>query len=76
MPKGDNNLGQDFDDLIGDRFLIGSPDEVSDQILKLHSGLGVNHLIMSIEWAGMPQGLILETLQLIAEEVIPRVRAA
>jgi hypothetical protein len=56
--------------------LIGSPEEVSEQILRLHSHLGVNHLIMSIEWAGMPQSLILETMQMLAEEVLPRVRSA
>jgi hypothetical protein len=31
---------------------------------------------MSIEWGGMPHGLILETLQLIAEEVMPKVQKA
>jgi alkanesulfonate monooxygenase SsuD/methylene tetrahydromethanopterin reductase-like flavin-dependent oxidoreductase (luciferase family) len=74
MPAGDNNLAQAFDALAGDRFLIGSPDEVAEQILNLHRRIGVNHLIMSIEWAGMPQTLVFDTMQLIAEEVIPRVR--
>ncbi len=73
MPEGDNDLGQNFEALLGDRFLIGSPQEVSEQILRLHKRLGVNHLIMSIEWAGMPQSLVLETMQLIAEEVFPNV---
>ena len=76
MPEGDDDLGQQFDELLGDRFLIGSPEEVSEQILRLHSRLGVNHLIMSIEWAGMPQSLVLETMQMLAEEVFPRVKSA
>ena len=76
MPEGDNDLGGGFEELLGDRFLIGSPDEVAEQILGLHESIGVNHLIMSIEWGGMAQDLILETIHLIAEEVIPRVRAA
>jgi len=74
MPEGDNNLGQDFDDLIGDRFLLGSPDEVAAQILDLNAKIGVNHLVLSLEWAGMPKSLSLETMQLFAEAVIPRVR--
>lgn len=76
MPEGDDDLGQNFNDLLGDRFLIGSPAEVSEQILRLHARLGVTHLIMSIEWAGMPQSLVLETMQLIAEDVFPSVRTA
>jgi alkanesulfonate monooxygenase SsuD/methylene tetrahydromethanopterin reductase-like flavin-dependent oxidoreductase (luciferase family) len=76
MPEGDNNLSQGFDDLVGDRFLIGSPDEVTEQILGLRSGLGINHLVISVEWAGMPQALVMETMQMFAEEVMPRVREA
>ncbi len=74
MPEGDNDLGGGFEDLLGDRFLIGSPDEVVEQILGLQESIGINHLIVSIEWGGMPHGLILETLHLIAEEVMPKVR--
>lgn len=74
MPEGDNNLSQVFDALAGDRFLIGSPDEVAEQIIAIHRRIGVNHLIMSIEWAGMPQSLVFETMQMIAEEVAPKVR--
>src|SRR5215510_7714473 len=76
MPEGDNGLGAEFDDLIRDRFLIGSPDEVADQMLAIHRAIGVNHLIMSVQWPGMPQGMALEELHMLAEEVFPRVRGA
>ena len=33
LPADDGGLGQDFESLIGDRFLIGSPDEVAEQVL-------------------------------------------
>src|SRR5262249_28238935 len=74
LPSDDSGLGQDFEDLIGDRFLIGSPDEVAEQIIAIHPPLGVNHLVMSSEWAGMPEALAIETIELIAKELIPRVR--
>ncbi|MFO1028266.1 MAG: LLM class flavin-dependent oxidoreductase [Acetobacteraceae bacterium] len=74
MPQDDKGLGQDFASLIGDRFLIGSPDEVAEQIVALHRRLGVNHLVMSTEWAGMPESLAVETIEMIAREVVPRVR--
>jgi alkanesulfonate monooxygenase SsuD/methylene tetrahydromethanopterin reductase-like flavin-dependent oxidoreductase (luciferase family) len=74
MPEGDDNLGLDFDNLIRDRFLLGSPEEVAEQILFLGQKLGVNHFIMSVQWPGMPQSLVLDTLGMLAEEVFPKVR--
>ena len=76
MPDDDRGLNQKFEDLIGDRFLIGSPNEVAEQILALHRRLGVNHLVMSTEWAGMPETLATETIDMIAKEVFPIVRQA
>ena len=75
MPKGDDDLGLDFDDLVRDRFLVGSPDEVAEQILKLNEETGINHLIMSVQWPGMPQSMVLDTINMVAEEVFPRVKA-
>jgi len=74
MPEGDNDLGVEFDELLRDRFLLGSPDEVADAILRLHRATGINHLIMSVQWPGMPQNLVLDELHMLAEEVFPRVR--
>lgn len=74
MPDDDRGLDQKFENLIGDRFLIGSPDEVAEQIIALHRRLGVNHIVMSTEWAGMPESLAVETIETIAKEVFPRVR--
>ena len=74
MPEGDNDLGLDFDDLVRDRFLVGSPDEVAEQILNLNRKTGINHLIMSMQWPGMPQSMVLDTITTMAEEVFPRVR--
>src|SRR5215468_11780857 len=74
MPEGDNDLGVGFDELVRDRFLLGSPDEVAGQILDLHRQTGINHLIMSVQWPGMAHSLALDELHMLAEEVFPRVR--
>ena len=74
MPDGDKGIGQGFLDLIEDRFLIGSPDEVAEQIIAINRRLGVNHLVMSTEWAGMPESLAAETMEMIAKDVFPRVQ--
>ena len=75
MPKGDNDLGMAFDELADGRFLLGSSDEVSEQILRLVDRLGANHLIVGFQWPGMPQSQVVDAMQLFAEEVMPRVRA-
>jgi alkanesulfonate monooxygenase SsuD/methylene tetrahydromethanopterin reductase-like flavin-dependent oxidoreductase (luciferase family) len=73
MPD-DDQLAADFDELVRDRFLLGSPDEVAEQMLALHRATGVNHLIMSVQWPGMPQRQALEQLHMLAEDVFPKVR--
>jgi len=74
LPEDDSGFDQDFESLIGDRFLIGSPDEVAEQILAIRRRLGVNHLVMSTEWAGMPESLATETIDMISKELFPRVQ--
>lgn len=76
MPDGDNNLGQELDELLQDRFLIGSADEVAERLTVLAQETGVNHVVMSVQWPGMPQDLVLDTMNRLAEEVFPKVRAA
>ena len=75
LPDDDSKLDQAFADLIGDRFLLGSPDEVAEQIIDLNRHIGANHLIMSMDWPGMPKSTTLDCLQLFAEEVAPQVRS-
>jgi alkanesulfonate monooxygenase SsuD/methylene tetrahydromethanopterin reductase-like flavin-dependent oxidoreductase (luciferase family) len=74
LPTDDSGIGQSFESMVGDRFLIGSPDQVAEQMLAIHRRLGVNHVVMSTEWAGMPKSLAIETMEMIAKELIPRVR--
>ncbi len=76
LPDSDGGLFQDFASLITDRFIVGSPDEVAEQIVAINRRTGANHLVMSTEWAGMPHSLALETIEMIAREVIPSVRQA
>ncbi len=75
MPAGDA-FSMDFEDLMNDRFLFGSPAEIIDQILVLKKRFAINTLVLGIQWAGMTAGLAMEQMQLISEEVFPAVRAA
>ena len=75
LPEGES-LSGDFEKLVGDRFLIGSPDEVAEQMISINKKLGVNHLIVSMEWAGMDKTMATDCMQLMAEEVFPKVNQA
>lgn len=70
MPEGDD-FDHEFTELLEDRFLLGSPAEVADQLNRLNTRLGVNHLVASVHWPGMPNSLALEQLQILSEEVRP-----
>ena len=76
MPKGDDDLSLDFDELTRDRFLLGSSDEVAEQIVGYNQRLGVNRMILSVHWVGMPHSQVVDTLNLFATEVMPKVAQA
>ena len=75
LPEGDT-LDRTLEDLIDDRFLIGSPDEVSDQLITFCRATGVNHVILSIHWPGMEIAVANDAIELFAAEVMPAVNAA
>ncbi len=76
MPKGDDDLSLDFDELTRDRFLFGSPDEVAEQIIGYNKRLGITHLMLGLHWVGMPQSQVTDSMHLFAEEVMPKVKQA
>lgn len=69
-----DELGQPFEELMKDRFFIGSPDDVAEQLIKFNRRIGMNHVVMSLHWPGLEVARSIESMQLIAEEVFPRVR--
>ena len=76
MAQGDQDIGQAYEDLSRDRFIVGDPDTVAAEMVRYGEMLGVNHIIMSVQGVGMPQAQVLDTFELMAEEVFPKVRAA
>jgi len=75
MPAGDD-FDHGFAELVEDRFLIGSAAEVAERLIDVERRFGVNHLVASVHWPGMPNGLALEQMQILAEEVMPAVRGS
>ena len=74
MPEGDNDLGQELNELMKGRFFIGSPDEVADDIIAICRPTGINHIVISTHWPGMENEVALDSMRMFAEEVIPNLR--
>jgi alkanesulfonate monooxygenase SsuD/methylene tetrahydromethanopterin reductase-like flavin-dependent oxidoreductase (luciferase family) len=71
-PMGkDESLSVPFEELLKDRFIVGTPEECSEEIERYRDLLGVNHLLLRLQWPGMPQRDVLREIELIGEKVIP-----
>ena len=71
---GEESFSVPYQDLARDRFLLGSPDDVATEIQRYEQELGVNYLIFRMQWPGMSQEATLRQIQLMGEEVIPRLK--
>ncbi len=63
-----------FEELKRDRLIIGSPEEVRDQVLEYHREFGVEFMWFAVQWPGMDPRWSLETIRLFGDEVIPQVK--
>jgi alkanesulfonate monooxygenase SsuD/methylene tetrahydromethanopterin reductase-like flavin-dependent oxidoreductase (luciferase family) len=66
----------DFD-AVNDAFFcaVGTPDQVVDQLSQWGETMGTNHFNLMAAVGNMPNWKVVKNLSLIAEEVIPRMRA-
>lgn len=65
-----------FDDAAGGRGAIfaGSPNEVADKIIATHGHLHNDRVGLQMDWSGLPQNLMMKSIELFATEVAPQVR--
>ena len=54
---------------------FGGPDTVVEKLASLREETGVNNIICWMSFGGLPQETVLRSMQLFAEEVMPRLRA-
>ena len=75
LPRTDT-LRREFAELTaGGRFVLGCP-ETCAAILSDHvERLGADHFVCRLQWPGMPQREVLSSMRLLANEVLPAVRA-
>lgn len=75
MPK-EESLSVPYEELLRDRFIVGTPDECRQELERYHRVLGVNHFLLRLQWPGMPQRLVLEQIRLLGEQVLPALTKA
>jgi len=64
----------DFEELIAGRVIIGSPEECADELIGLARETGCTRIISRIQWLGMDQKIVLRTIELLGERVLPALR--
>ena len=63
----------DLPELLADRVVIGGPEECAAELARLARDVGFGRLVCRVQWMGMPQRLVLRTIGLLAERVLPLV---
>jgi alkanesulfonate monooxygenase SsuD/methylene tetrahydromethanopterin reductase-like flavin-dependent oxidoreductase (luciferase family) len=61
----------DFERLAEERFLVGTPAEVIEQIETMRDRIPLDHLALRFHHSGMDHETVLEQIELFGEEVVP-----
>lgn len=69
-------LSGPFEELVEDRFIIGSPDTVADRLVRLEEDVGVDCVLMGMHRPGIDDADVIRSIELTGEKVMPRVDAA
>ena len=70
LPEGESFKGP-IESLLEDRFIIGGPRDVVEQIARHQEAIGPSKLSLRIHYPGMPQRQVRAALELMGERVIP-----
>lgn len=65
-----------FDELKQERLIVGSPDEVFEQVMAYHREFGAEFMWFTVYWPGMEPQWALETIQVFGERVMPEIKRA
>jgi alkanesulfonate monooxygenase SsuD/methylene tetrahydromethanopterin reductase-like flavin-dependent oxidoreductase (luciferase family) len=68
---GEESFRVGFDDLARDRFILGTPDEVIEEIEERVRRLDSNYLIFRMGWPGMESAKILKVIEMMGSRVLP-----
>lgn len=70
LPEGEA-FSADMEALARDRFVIGDPPAVREELARYRERLGVTTVVFRLQWPGMDQARVLRSLRLLGEQVLP-----
>jgi alkanesulfonate monooxygenase SsuD/methylene tetrahydromethanopterin reductase-like flavin-dependent oxidoreductase (luciferase family) len=74
MPEGES-LSVPYEELVRDRFVVGTPEDCRAELARYERELGVNYFLMRPQWPGVPQKRVLEQIELLGQQVFPALRS-
>ena len=63
-----------FEELAKGRFLIGTPEEIIQEVELYQQRLGVSHMLFRMQWPGMPHRDAMRMIELFGQHVMPYFR--
>ena len=66
-----DRIDRPFEEILEGRFIIGSPEDCALEVQKCRD-LGLENVVLGMEWHGMPLRHTLDSMRRFAEEVLPR----
>jgi alkanesulfonate monooxygenase SsuD/methylene tetrahydromethanopterin reductase-like flavin-dependent oxidoreductase (luciferase family) len=66
----------EFNELKKNRMILGTPDHVANEIVRLHDEFGVEYLTLRVYTPGMDPEQAMDVAQRLGEDVLPKVRNA
>jgi alkanesulfonate monooxygenase SsuD/methylene tetrahydromethanopterin reductase-like flavin-dependent oxidoreductase (luciferase family) len=69
LPAGES-FDASFAELARDRFILGDPVRVAEEIARYRERLGVTTMIFRVQWPGMDQERVLRTIRLLGHKVL------
>jgi len=60
-----------IDDLAKNRFVLGDPARVRDEIARYRERLGLTHIVFRLQWPGIERERVLRSIRLLGEKVLP-----
>ena len=71
-----SRLGYDTQTARRGAIFAGSPNEVADKMIALHGHLGHDRHALQMDWSGLPHAQVMRSIELLATDVMPQIRAA
>jgi alkanesulfonate monooxygenase SsuD/methylene tetrahydromethanopterin reductase-like flavin-dependent oxidoreductase (luciferase family) len=69
LPAGES-FDASFEDLARDRFILGDPVRVAEEIARYRERLGVTTMIFRLQWPGMDHEKVMRSIRLLGHKVL------